>query len=44
MAGFDKLELPATAYNQLSQQAKSGKAVSSIHTGLDLSMNKQWVY
>jgi hypothetical protein len=32
MAGFDK------------QQAKSGKAVSSIHTGLDLSMNKQWIH
>jgi hypothetical protein len=44
MVGLDKLAFPAAAYNQLSDQGirpSLGKAVSSIHTGLDLSINKQ---
>jgi hypothetical protein len=48
MVGLDKLAFPAAAYNQFSDQGirpSLGKAVSSIHTGLDLwvdlSINKQ---
>jgi hypothetical protein len=43
MAVLDKMALLATVYKQLFEQAKYGKAFSSIHTGLDLSINKQWV-